>query len=139
MKRELLNSLISQQEASVDYSSLIHEHPKLDTVNDCSRQYHLYNQAIQKSRNNVVLFSVYQGRVLVELKDEILKGGKEQYKHFLKELDISTGKANFQIKLFKLTSTYQKLMYSTLPLRFFNQYFKVIKKICTESREEFIL
>ena len=75
----------------------------------------------------------------MELKDEILKGEKEQYKNFLKELDISTGKANFQIKLFKLTSTYQKLMYSTLPLRFFNQYFKVIKKICAESREEFIL
>ena len=138
MKRELLNSLISQQEASVDYSSLIHENPELDTVNGCSHQYHLYNQAIQKSRNNVLLFSVYQGKVLAKLKDDLLKDDKEQYRRILKELNISTQKANFRIRLFEWVSRYQKLMYSTLPLRFFNTHFKIIKIICVDSKEEFM-
>ena len=80
MKREILSSIITHQEASVDYSSLIHKNPELDTVNGCSRQYYLYDQAIQKSLNNVLLFSVYQGRVLATLKDDLLKEDKEQYK-----------------------------------------------------------
>ena len=91
-----------QQEASVDYSSLIHENPELNNVNSCSSQYQLYEQAIQKSKNNVVLFSVYQGKVLAKLKEDLLKEDKKKYKKTLKELNISTHKANFRIRLHKL-------------------------------------
>ena len=106
MKRELLNSIITLEEASHDYSSLIHDIPVLNTVAECSLNYHLYGQAIEKSRNNVLLFTVYQGRVLEKLRDDLLKDDKEKYRRILKEYNISTQKVNFRIRLFKGVSSY---------------------------------
>ena len=98
----------------------------------------MYEKAAKKNKNNIILFSIYQEKVIKQLKD-YTKTDRKQYEKILKDWNITQSKANFRIRLFEWTERYQKLMYSTQSLRFFFINFKKIKEICQESGEKFVI
>ena len=84
VKNELVKSIISQKEAASDYTQLTHENPALKSVESCITQYDLYEKAAKKNKNNIILFSIYQGKVIKQLKDHT-KIDRKQYEKILKD------------------------------------------------------
>ena len=92
-----------------------------------------YERLIKTQKPNILLLACQQGFVLKKFKESA------KFSTMVRELQISKSTIFFKISLFKLVDKYPKLIYSTLPLNYFKNYFKLIKEICKKSVNEFKL
>ena len=92
--------------------------------------------AVKQHEMLTVYFSCLQGKALKKLKDV---SSNARFKELLQLKEMSYSHARFLIKLAELTSEYDKIAYSSLPVRFIKNYFKTIIKVCKENKELFKL
>ena len=85
------------------------------------------------SRRRIVYFSCLQGEVLKRLKDIT---GKKMHQ-ILKLTPYSKSQAYFLINMHTLSQDYSRIMYSSLPIRFFKNNLKTIISICESDAAKF--
>ena len=93
-------------------------------------------RAVKQHRMLSIYLSCFQGKALKKLKDV---SSKARFKELIQLKKISYSHAQFLIKLVELTNEYDKLAYSSLPLRFIKSYFKTIVVVCNDNKEVFKL
>ena len=100
---------------------------KRNSPEECIDSVNLLSRAIGDSRKKIVYYSSLQGELLKSVKEVTPSYGFTQ---LLSLTQISKSYACFLIKLSDLMHQYPKLMYSELPIRYFNQNFNTIKQVC---------
>ena len=109
--------------------------PNLENEDTCLESLQELEKAIVGSRRRIVYFSCLQGEVLKRLKDIT---GKKMHK-ILKLTPYSQFQAYFLINMHKLSQDYSRIMYSSLPIRFFKNNLKTITSICESDAAKFQL
>ena len=122
------------------YEELKNEFPdQCKSPEECIELYNKFQNAIVKHKTQIIYYVAMQGRLLEMLKEYYKNENKiKEFNVFLRQtLQIQSGTANIYIKIHKLLSRFNKLMYSTLSFNYFNYHHKTIVEICEESPEEF--
>ena len=99
---------------------------KLDNEQTCMETLKELDKAEEDAKKRVVYLSCLKGRVLERFKEIT---GKKMYQ-LLRLTPYKKSYAYFLIKMYDLASEYNKVMYSDLPVRYFQINFKEIKTIC---------
>ena len=131
VKLDLINSIIKTEE-DLDYTELGVKAQNVEEEEDAIKVILDYERLIKTQKPNVLL-ACQQGFVLKKYKESA------KFSTMVHELRISKSTISFKISLFKLVDKYPKLIYSTLPLHYFKNYFKLIKVVCKKSVNEFKL
>ena len=92
--------------------------------------------AVKQHEMLTVYLSCLQGKALKKLKDV---SNNARFTELLQLKEMSYSHARFLIKLAELTSEYDKIAYSSLPVRFIKNSFKTIIIVCKENKELFKL
>lgn len=124
IKEELIESI--SEERFTDYTDV---KVVMDNEQTCVDTLHTLARAIRK---RIVYYSYLEGRVLKRLRE--ISGKKMS--QILKLTRHSQSSAYFLIKLYDLVQDHNKLMYSTLPLRYFKTNLKAILDICKTDEAE---
>ena len=109
--------------------------PNLENEDTCLESLQELEKAIVGSRRRIVYFSCLQGEVLKRLKDIT---GKKMHQ-ILKLTPYSKSQAYFLINMHTLSQDYSRIMYSSLPIRFFKNNLKTIISICESDAAKFQL
>ena len=109
--------------------------PNLENEDTCLESLQELEKAIVGSRRRIVYFSCLQGEVLKRLKDIT---GKKMHQ-ILKLTPYSKSQAYFLINMHNLSQNYSRIMYSSLPIRFFKNNLKTIISICESDAAKFQL
>ena len=130
IKEKLLTSMTDTRFVNYDGYQ-----PKLDNEESCLESLKVLETAIEGSKRRIVYFSCLQGAVLKRLQDIT---GKKMYQ-ILKLTPYSQSQAYFLINMHKLSKDYNKIMYSSLPIRFFKNNLRTIINICESDAAQFQL
>ena len=124
--KQKLQDSIQKPERFKDYSGI---DIILDNEHTCITTLRELDFAERDAKKRLVYFSCLQGQVLKRLKEI---SGKNMAQ-LLKTTSHSQSQAYFLIKFFELVDKNNKLMYSSLPIRFFKTNLKMIRSICDEE------
>lgn len=131
VRQKLIASI--QDQRFFDYSGFQVVLDNEQTCLESLRTIRSLDAAVDDARKRTIYFSCLQGQVLKRLR-EITGEGMTA---LLRLTNYSKSHAYFLIRLYELAETYHKIMYSNLPVRFFNCNFNVIVQICGENVEAF--
>ena len=110
----------------------------IDTKEKCEKKYELFEKAIGKHQQKIILLTSKQGEVLSKIKELCAKEGRLiGYVIYLDKFKLSESTANLKIRIAELTEEFPKLQKTNLSLHFFNKYMKQIKVICEKSGEKY--
>ena len=128
IKQQLKESI----QYEIRYTDYTNFQPVLDNEETCLQTLKTLDSAEADAGQRLIYFSCLKGEVLTRMQEITGKNMSQ----LLILTNYSQAYAYFLINLCKLAGKYNKLMYSDLPIRFFQINFKEIENIC-ESEETF--
>ena len=114
------------------------ENGGIDTKEKCEKKYNLFEKAIGKHQQKIILLTSKQGEVLAKIKELCAKEGRLiGYFIYLDKFELNESTAKMKIRIAELTEEFPKLKNTNLSLHFFNMYMKEIRRVCEKSGEKY--
>ena len=129
IKKQLLDSMIIDE--VVEFDDLNKEAEETQDPEKAAEIIKQYEDIIKTKKKGIINVAFYQGQIFKRFKE------KEKFAKLVNELRIHKTTIIFKINVFKLCEKYRKLLKSSIGLGFFKNYYKDIKAICKENKEDF--
>ena len=130
IKKQLLESIIINE--AVESEEFNKEVDEVQDPKKVAKVIQEYENIIKTKKKGIVSIVYHQGKIFKKFKD------REKFVKLVSQLRTHKTTIIFKINVFNLSEKYPKLLGSSIGLGFFKNYYKNIKTVSTENKQEFL-